>query len=153
MIETPGGGRMRKIVVTAALLYSAAVWAVPPGTIVITRDPVDTSAANFEKDAKQKEVRELDKSGDQWTFNFVAFLKKAAGAREVQLVFYDAAVKKHEPTNNFPIETQANAKILTSSVSFNADQGFKVGHKYSVLITRLVGGHEDVYARSTITLK
>ena len=40
-----------------------------------------------------------------------------------------------------------------SSVSFSADQGFKAGHKYNVMVTRLIGGHEDVYASSTITLK
>ena len=71
----------------------------------------------------------------------------------MQLVFYDTAEKKHEPTNAFPIDTQPSAKVLTSSVSFSADEGFKSGHTYNVLVTRLVSGHEDVYARSTITLK
>ncbi len=144
---------MRTAVITLAVVLSSAAWAVPPGTIVITAQQVDTTNSEFEKTIKHHEVRELAKNNDQWTLYFVAFLKKAAGSKEVQLVFYDTAEKKHEPTNNFPIETQPNAKILTSSVSFTADQGFKVGHKYNVLVTRLIGGHEDVYARSTITLK
>lgn len=144
---------MRATIIASALLLSASAWAVPPGTLVITAGAVDTTDPNFEKDIKRHQVHELDKSGDQWTLNFVAFLKKAAGSKTVQLVFYDTAVKKHEPTNNFPITTQPGAKILTSSVSFNADQGFKAGHRYNVLITRLIGGHEEVYARSTVTLK
>ena len=124
-----------------------------PGTMVLSAEQIDTSDADFEKNAKKKQVSSLAKTGDQWTLYFLAYLKKAAGSKEVQLVFYDAAEKKHEPTNAFPIETQPSAKILTSSVTFNADQGFKAGHKYNVMVTRLIGGHEDVYARSTITLK
>jgi hypothetical protein len=124
-----------------------------PGTMVLTAEQVDTADADFEKNAKKKQVSSLSKSGDQWTLYFLAFLKKAAGSKQVDIVFYDTAEKKHEPTQAFPIETQPSAKILTSSVNFNADQGFKAGHKYNVLITRLIGGHEEVYARSTITLK
>lgn len=144
---------MRVALITMAMLFSVAAWAVPPGTLVVTGDPVDASDPNFEKDVKKHEVKELTKAGDQWTLNFVAFLKKAAGSKTVQLVFYDFAEKKHEPTNNFPIVTQPGAKILTSSVNFSPDQGFKAGHRYHVLITRLIGGHEEVYARSTVTLK
>ncbi|MCU1278581.1 MAG: hypothetical protein JWM53_2127 [bacterium] len=124
-----------------------------PGTMVLTAEQVDTADSGFEKNAKKKQISSLSKNGEQWTLFFLAFLKKAAGSHQVQLVFYDAADKKHEPTNAFPIDTQPNAKILTSSVTFSADQGFKAGHKYNVLVTRLVGGHEDVYARSTISLK
>lgn len=144
---------MRAAIVALALSFSVSAWAVPPGTLVVTAGPVDTTDPNFEKDITRHQVHELDKTGDQWTINFVAFLKKAAGSKLVQLVFYDTAVKKHEPTNNFPIQTQPSAKILTSSVSFNPDQGFKAGHRYNVLITRLIGGKEQVYARSTVTLK
>ncbi len=130
-----------------------AAWAGAPGTMVLTSEQIDTSGGDFEKDAKKKAISSLAKSGDQWTLYFLAFLKKAAGSKQVDLVFYDTAEKKHEPTQAFPIETQPGAKILTSSVNFNADQGFKAGHKYNVLVTRLIGGHEEVYARSTITLK
>jgi hypothetical protein len=144
---------MRTALVAMILGLSLQAWAGAPGTMVLTSEPIDTNDANFEKDAKAKQVTTLTKSGDQWTLNFLAFLKKAAGSKEVQLVFYDEAEKKHEATNAFPIETQPSAKILVSSVSFNADQGFKAGHKYNVMVTRLIGGHEEVYARSTITLK
>lgn len=144
---------MRAAIVALALTFSVSAWAVPPGTLVITAETIDANDPNFEKDLKRHEVHELTKTGDQWTINFVAFLKKAAGSKLVQLVFYDTAVKEHHPTNNFPIQTQPSAKILTSTVSFNADQGFKAGHHYKVLITRLIHGREEVYARSTLTLK
>ncbi len=68
-------------------------------------------------------------------------------------LFYDVANKEHEPTNHFGITTQPSAKILASNVSFGVDQGFKAGHKYNVLITRLIGGKEDVYAKGQIMLK
>jgi hypothetical protein len=148
---------MRTVTVGLALALIAFA-AVParaglPGSLFITPEQVDTSNTDFEKSLKQKAVHSIEKGGDQWTLYFVAFLKKAPGAKEVQLVFYDTGVKGHEPTNNFPIETQSNAKILSSSVSFGPDQGFKAGHTYHVLITRLIGGKEEVYARSEVTLK
>jgi hypothetical protein len=153
MIDMPGGARMRKLVFAASLLYAVSAQAAAPGSLFITAEQVDTGNADFEKAAKQKQVHTLQKNGEQWTLYFLAFLKKAAGSKQVQLVFYDTADKKHEPTNAFPIDTQPTAKILTSSVSFSGDQGFKPGHKYNVLVTRLIGGKEDIYARSTITLK
>jgi len=144
---------MRTALVVIVLGLGVQARAGTPGTMVLASEQIDTSGADFEKEAKKKQVTSLTKTGDQWTLHFLAFLKKAAGSKEVQLVFYDEAEKKHEPTNAFPIETQPNAKILVSSVSFSGDQGFKAGHKYNVMVTRLIGGHEDVYARSTITLK
>jgi hypothetical protein len=144
---------MRTALVAMILGIGLQAWAGAPGTMVLTAEQVDTSDSNFEKNAKSKQVTSLSKTGDQWTLYFLAFLKKAAGSKEVQLVFYDEAEKKHEPTNAFPIETQPSAKILVSSVTFSGDQGFKPGHKYNVMVTRLIGGHEEIYARTTVTLK
>jgi hypothetical protein len=144
---------MRNIAVAAALLFAVVAHAAPPGSMILTAEQVDTGNADFEKEAKKKQIQSLSKTNEQWTLYFLAFLKKAAGSKQVQLVFYDTAEKAHEPTNAFPIQTQPSAKILASSVTFTGDQGFKAGHKYNVLVTRLVGGKEDVYARTTLTLK
>lgn len=143
---------MRTLIAAVVFTFGLTAHAGAPGSIIIAAEQIDT-AGDFEKDAKKKQVQALPQKNEQWTLYFLAFLKKAAGSSEVQLVFYDTAEKKHEPTNAFPIATQAKAKNLVSSVSFSADQGFKAGHKYNVMVTRLVGGHEDVYARTTITLK
>jgi hypothetical protein len=140
-------------VVTGLIAFGGSARAEKSGSIVITADKVDTSEANWEKELKKKETSTITQQNDQWTLYFVAFLKKAAGAPEVQLVFYDEAVKEHDPTNNFPIATQSSAKILVSNISVGPDQGFKPGHTYHVLVTRLVGGREDVYARANVTLK
>jgi hypothetical protein len=139
--------------VLAVVLMAGVARAGAPGSLFITAEQVDTSAGDFEHTLKKQATQTLESKNDQWTLYFVAFLKHAPGAPEVQLVFYDTAVKAHEPTNAFPIATQSSAKVLASSVSFGADQGFKPGHKYNVLITRLVHGKEDIYAHSTLTLK
>ena len=144
---------------TLALAFAAAVvtpslaHAGQAGNIIITAEPIDTSAEGFEKTLKKQQVKEIDAKDGQWTINFVAYLKKAAGADEVEVVFYDTAEKTREPTNAFPIQTKANAKILVSSVAVSADQNFKAGHTYNILVTRLIGGSEDIYARSQVTLK
>jgi hypothetical protein len=140
------------LALTVLALSAVAARAGAPGSMIITAEQVDTSG-KFEAEAKKKSVKELRAQNDQWTLFFVAFLKHSAGSTEVNLVLYDKADKSKEPTNAFPITTQANAKVLVSNVTFGADQGFKPGHTYDVRITRLVGGKEDVYARTTLTLK
>ena len=135
---------------TLALPASAA----SPGTLYITADPVDTSQAGFEQTLKKMNLKELAIKGDQWSFSFVAYLKKAAGSPELTVAFYDTADKAHEPTNVVFVSTQATARVLSSTVSVRADQGFKAGHSYSVLITRLVGGMKRRSTpRSTLTLR
>lgn len=123
-----------------------------PGSLFILAEPVEPSSG-FEKEVKSKARQVVEMKNDQWTLYFVAFLKKPPGVPDVELVFYDVADKAHEPTNHFAITTQPSAKILASNISFGIDQGFKAGHKYNVLITRLVGGKEDVYAKGQVTLK
>lgn len=147
--------RIMTVAVASLALFTVAgvAKADKSASLIITADKVDTAASGWEKDLKKHETATLAASGDGWTMYFVAYLKKAAGAPEVQLVFYDEAVKEHEPTNAFPIATQASTKILASSISFGGDQGFKAGHTYKVLVTRLIGGKEDVYAHSSVTLK
>ena len=144
---------MRTAAVLTLLVASTSAYAGAGGTMILTAEQVDTSSSGFEKAAKKAAITELKGSNDSWQLFFIAFLKKAAGAPQLNIVFYDKAEKAHEPVNAFPITTQSNAKVLASSVQFGTDQGFKAGHKYDVLITRLVGGHEDVYARSVLTLK
>jgi hypothetical protein len=146
---------MRRFTATCAALVTIACAvqaARAEGNIIITKEQVDTSG-NFAARAKKAAVTELRSQNEQWTMYFIAWLKKAPGSQEVNLVFYDKADKSKEPTNAFPITTKESAKILVSSISFGTDQGFKAGHTYDVRVTRLVGGKEDVYARSTITLK
>lgn len=53
----------------------------------------------------------------------------------------------------YPIRTKRDAKIMLATLEIKPEDGFKVGGKYSVLITRLLNGREDIYARTTLELK
>ena len=82
----------------------------------------------------------------------VVRLKHAPGAEEVNLVFYDTTPKR-EYINSYPIRAKATAKIILSEVDLRPEDGFKPGNKYQVLITRLINGKEEVYARTSLELK
>ena len=58
-----------------------------------------------------------------------------------------------EPVQAYPLRTKATARMLQASIDLKDEDGFKAGKKYTVLITRLVGGKEEVYARSALELK
>jgi hypothetical protein len=139
--------------VALAMLVGTAAWAGAPGSLVITRDAVDTSAKDFEKELKQKSTATVSKDGDKWSFHFVAFLKKSPGSKAVNLVFYDQAEKSKEPVNHVELTTSPSAKVMASEVTLGDDLGLKQGHTYDVRLTRLIGGHEEVYARTKLTLK
>ena len=134
-----------------AVLCRQAV-AAAPGTLIVTDKRIDTSPENFEKEARAAARTSLGKSGDGWKVHFVAWLKKAPGAEEINIVFYDAAGKSREPVNHYPIRTKPTVKVLVSEVDIKPEDGFKAGGKYNVLITRLIGGREEVYARTTLQL-
>lgn len=131
---------------------SGVAWAAPPGTLYIVEGHVEATGPDFDKALKAASRTSLTKNdSDVWHVSFVAFLKKQPGAEEVHLVFYEAGVK--EPVNAYPIRTRATAKILAAEVDIKPEDGFKPGHKYQVLITRLINGREEVYARTGLELK
>src|SRR5437868_12603918 len=93
--------------VVACCIALAVAGEVRADNLVISKDQIDTSASGWEKDIKKHSAATLTAQNDAWTMYFVAFLNKQPGAKEVQLVFYDSAVKAREPTNAFAIATQA----------------------------------------------
>lgn len=128
----------------------------PNGSIVLTDKKIDAGARNFKKEVKAsaKTVIAKPAESENWHLYFVAYLNRAPGDPDVNIVFYDPAQKgEREPVNAYPIHTKPTAKILVSDVEIKPEEGFKPGKKYQVLITRLVNGKEDVYARSTVELK
>ena len=143
--------RIPALVGALVLLLAGAGTAAPKGSIFITDHPIDTTSATFEKDLKKAAVTTLNLKPDGWTLHFVAYLKRAAGSPELNIVFYEAG-GAHEQVNAFPIATSAKAEVLSSNIAVTTEQGFKVGNKYDVRITRLIGGKEEVYARTTLTL-
>lgn len=135
-----------------SLFTAQPAQAAPPGSLVVTQRQVDASGGDFEKAVKAAAVGKLKRAGDNWHVYFVAYLKKAPGAEEVNVVFYEAGAKGREPVNHYPLRTKATAKILMSDVEIKPEDGFKVGGKYLMKITRLIGGREEVYASTTVEL-
>ena len=113
---------------------------------------VSAASGTFDKDVKAAARTSLERKDDNWHLSFVAYLKKPPGAEEVSLVFYDNTPKR-EYINSYTIRVKATAKIVLSEIDLKPEDGFKAGNKYQVLITRLVGGKEDIFARSVVELK
>ena len=144
---------MRSLLLSLALLSVAgAAWAYGPGTLVVTQEPVNPGD-NFEKDLKKAAKTSLKGEDGKWHVYFVAFLKRAPGSPQLNLVFYDPSAKTKEPVNAYPFEAKADAKVVMSDVEISVDGGFKKGKKYELRVTRLVSGHEEVFAKTTLVLK
>ena len=134
-----------------------------PGTIVITERMLNPALSSFQSDLKSEARSTLTKNPDSesWKVHFIAHLKKSPGSPDVNIVFYEvgqaakAAVKasEREPVQAYPIKTRQTATMLISEVNLKTEEGFKPGGKYQVLITRLINGKEEVYARTSIELK
>ncbi|MSP63887.1 MAG: hypothetical protein EXR72_26790 [Myxococcales bacterium] len=146
------------VLVAATLCFAGPAFALPPGTMVILEAPVEagTDGRQYEKDLKAKAKTSLAQTGDKrWHFFFVAYLKKAPGPGELNIVFYDLAEKKRVLGDAIAVALQAppNAKTLASEVSISSEEGIKAGKTYEVLIARAVKGKDDIFARTTVELK
>lgn len=136
------------------------------GAIVITDHMLNPALSSFQSDLKSEAKSSLAQNPDteSWKVHFVAHLKKSPGSPDVNIVFYEIgqAAKQatkpvgadaHEPVQAYPIKTKQTATMLISEVTLKKEEGFKPGGKYQVLITRLINGKEEVYARTAIELK
>jgi hypothetical protein len=129
--------------------------AAPPGTILITPEQLELGGKDLDARVKKAAVKTVTKGeGGEWKFFLVAWLRKSPGSPQVALLFYDAADKAaKDPNNVIELGTQANAKILATSVSFGDDANLKPGHTYNIVIARKVGGKDEIYAKGQIELK
>jgi hypothetical protein len=145
--------RFVPFVLSALLLCAGVCLASPSGAIIVTDHKVEagTDTDSFEKELKAAAKTTLAKSGDNWHVYYVAYLRKAPGAEEINVVFYVPG--SHEPVNAYPLRTRKDAKILVSDLEIKPEEGFKAGQKYSMRITRLISGREEVYAQTTLELK
>jgi hypothetical protein len=104
--------------------------------------------------AMKKQSRTAIKGDGAWTLNFMVFLKEAPGATSVNIVYYDISAKPREQVNYSEVGVKPDQKIIQlNGVAVSKDLGFIKGHKYDVLATRIIGGKEKVYAKTTLTLK
>ncbi len=154
------------------LAASTPVYAGGPaaGAIVITDHMLNPALSSFQSDLKSEAKAALpqNEESESWKVHFVAHLKKSPGSPDVNIVFYElgqaakqagreadktAKADAREPVQAYPIKTKQTATMLISEVTLKKEEGFKVGSKYQVLITRLINGKEEVYARTTLELK
>jgi len=104
--------------------------------------------------AMKKQSKTAIKGDGNWTLNFMVFLKEAPGANSVNIVYYDISAKPREQVNYSEVSVKPDQKIIQlNGVAVSKDLGFVKGHKYDVLATRIIGGKEKVYAKTTVTLK
>jgi hypothetical protein len=89
-----------------------------------------------------------------WTLNLMVFLKEAAGATSINIVYYDVSVKPRDQVNFSEVKVQSSQKIVPlNGVALSKDVGFVKGHKYDIVATRIIGKKEKIYATGTVTLK
>lgn len=131
-------------------------WKANKGRMVISDKEV---SASYESDramvsALRRAKRNVIKgTGGTWTIHVMAFLNRPAGDNKVNLVYYDVT-KQRDQIYFVEIDVQPTQRTLQLNGNVvSKDHGFVAGHRYELMITRLVGGKEDVYARGTVTLK
>jgi hypothetical protein len=133
----------------------ADVWSALKGKIFVsdtefgTGYPTDAAMIS----AVKKQSKVVIKGEGAWTINLAVFLKEAAGANKINIVYYDLSAK-HEQVNFSEVDVKPDQKMVElNGIALSTDLGFVKGHKYDVLATRLIGGKEKVYAKATMTLK
>ena len=88
-----------------------------------------------------------------WQLNLMVFLNAAPGANAINIVYYDLS-KRNEQVDFAEVPVKPDQKIIQlNGQAISKEMGFVKGHRYDVLATRIIGGKEKVYARTTITLK
>jgi hypothetical protein len=112
-----------------------------------------TDAAMISAIKKQSKTVIKSAAPGSWTLHMTVFLKEAAGADKINIVYYDVSAKR-EQVNFSEVDVKPDQKMVQlNGISISKDLGFVKGHKYDVLATRLIGGKEKVYAKTTLTLK
>lgn len=162
--------------VVSLCLSAAPLYAGGPaaGAIVITEHMLNPALSTFQADLKSEARASLSQNAESesWKVHFIAHLKKSPGSPDVNIVFYElgqaakqagkdaekpsekgAKNEPREPVQAYPIKTKQTATMLISEVTLKKEEGFKPGGKYQVLITRLINGKEEVYARTSLELK
>jgi hypothetical protein len=129
--------------------------AVAGGRIVVSDVEFGSFASEKEMNAAlKKQGKTTFNGGGSWTLNMMIFLGAGSGGTKINVVYYD--VSKHPPdqVNFTEVGVKPDQKIVQlNGQTISSDMGFVKGHKYEVRATRVVGGKEKVYAKTTITLK
>ena len=133
----------------------ADVWGAFKGRIFVSQTEFSggyaTDAAMIAAIKKQSTAAVKGEGG--WGINLAVFLKEAAGADKINIVYYDVSGKREQVNFSEVAVTPAQKMVELNGIALSTDLGFVKGHTYEVLATRLIGGKEKVYAKTTMTLK
>jgi hypothetical protein len=133
----------------------ADVWSAFKGRIFVSQTEFGsgypTDAAMIAAIKKQSTVTVKGEGG--WGINLAVFLKEAAGADKINIVYYDVSGKREQVNFSEVAVTPDQKMVELNGIALSPDLGFVKGHRYEVLATRLIGGKEKVYAKTTMTLK
>ena len=101
----------------------------------------------------KKQSKTAFKGEGAWNLNLMIFLKEPAGGDKVNVVYWDVT-KKREQIDYTEVAVKAEQKIVQlNGVALAKERGFVKGHRYDIVVTRIIGGKEKVYAKTTISLK
>ena len=143
------------LVVLAPSVARADVWGAFKGRIFVSQTEFGsgypTDAAMIAAIKKQSTATVKGEGG--WTINLAVFLKEAAGATKINIVYYDVSAKREQVNFSEVAVTPDQKMVELNGIALSTDLGFVKGHKYEILATRLIGGKEKVYAKTTMTLK
>jgi hypothetical protein len=143
----------------AATVFSAATLAprtaVAGGRIVVSETEFGSFASEKEMNAAlKKQGKTTFKGADAWTLNMMVFLGAAPGGNKINIVYYDMSKRPPDQVNFTEVGVKPDQKIVQlNGQAISKDMGFVKGHKYEIRATRVVGGKEKVYAKTSITLK
>ncbi len=141
------------IVLVATALAPRAAHA--GGRIVVSDVEFGSFGSEKEMNAALKKQNKTTLKGDgAWTLNLMVFLGAPAGAPKINIVYYDMSKKPPDQVNFTEVGVKPDQKIVQlNGQTVSKDMGFVKGHKYEIRATRLLGGKEKVYAKTTVTLK
>ena len=104
--------------------------------------------------ALKKQGKTTFKGDGAWNLNMMVFLGSGSRRRQNQHRLLRHGEEAAEQVNFNEIGVEPDQKIVQlNGISISKDMGFVKGHKYEVRATRLIGGKEKVYAKTTITLR
>jgi hypothetical protein len=101
----------------------------------------------------RKQSKTTFKGEGAWNLNLMIFLREPAGGDKVNVVYWDVT-KKREQIDYTEVAVKPEQKIVQlNGVALAKERGFVKGHRYDIVVTRIIGGKEKVYAKTTISLK
>jgi hypothetical protein len=142
-------------VVLAPRAASADAWSGQKGKIFVSDSEY---VAGYASDAAmvsgmKKQSKTTFKGDGIWNLNLMIFLREPAGADKVNVVYWDVT-KKREQIDYTEVAVKPDQKIVQlNGVGLSKERGFVKGHRYDIVVTRIIGGKEKVYAKTTISLK